>query len=836
MAANIDNMSEPRQFGPEQELEQLRAKVAQLESAVEQLRSSEAQLRVADNRRLSFLEHTPLAVITFDHSFRVLEWNASAERIFGYSTAEAVGQDGCELLVPAEGRAHVRRVFDELLHQVGGGRSTNDNITRDGKRIRCEWYNTPLFDSDGNVTGVSSMAHDVTDEEAFELAIRQSEGLLRSIIENAPEIVMRIDFEGRVSFINRVAENYTREQVLGSTIFDWVVPEHASILRESIDHVFRTRESVNYQVQEVVNGHWYECRLAPLIDGDNEVSHLVIICLDIHERKLQEENLRQSREALVQSEAMFRILAQNVPGVVYLCRNDERYSMLFLNDAIEALVGIPATEFLNDRASFTELFHPDDAMVIPPTVNAALARRSPYHLTYRLRRPDGSYIWAEEYGQGVFDSAGKLQFLEGTIFDVTAKRAAVEALHRSKEELEDQVQARTQQLRMANRLLRGDYQRQLDLLRDLKTSEERFRIMCDANPAPVIIARLSDSEIIYANDRVVELVGMPKESILGRKTIDFYQDLSDRQHVRETLLRERQLRSYEIQVRRADGKLLWLSFFMQVLDLPEGPCVLAIMIDVTARREYEQRLDSERRLLKRLLVMHERDRQLVAYEIHDGFVQDVTGAILHLQASSRKINPDDIAQKDLNKGIDILRGAIDEARRLIDGLQPGVLEEQGVVEGVRYLAQQTERMHGIPVELQIEVQFDRLAPAVEQAIYRIVQEGLSNIVKHSKSPRARVVLSQRRDALVIKVEDWGVGFDTLTTKSRRYGLTGIRDRARLLNGKAKIRSEPGMGTRLRVKLPINDILIPDYWQIPKLGDDDSSSGIGPITDDSDDAT
>jgi PAS domain S-box-containing protein len=357
--------------------------------------------------------------------------------------------------------------------------------------------------------------------------------------------------------------------------------------------------------------------------------------------------------------------------------------------------------------------------------------------------------------------------------------------------------------------------------------------MCDSNPAPVTIARFSDGEIIYANQRMAELVGRPPETLVGRKTTEFYENVADREIVRGILQRQQLLQDYELPLRHPDGRLLWVNVSMRMLELSGTQCVLGIMLDVTERRSYAERLKSERRLLRRLLELNERDRQLIAYEIHDGFVQDVTGAILHLQASVRRIGPDDAAQKDLNKGIEILRGAIDEARRLIDGLQPGVLEEQGVVEGIRYLAQQTERMHEIEVELDIDVSFDRLAPAVEQAIYRIVQEGLNNVVKHSKSPRARVVLSQRVDALVIKVEDWGVGFNTLTTKSRRYGLTGIRDRARLLGGKAKIRSEPGQGTRLRVKLPLNDALLPEGWKQVELTDEDSTSGMVAPSDDSD---
>ena len=94
------------------------------------------------------------------------------------------------------------------------------------------------------------------------------------------------------------------------------------------------------------------------------------------------------------------------------------------------------------------------------------------------------------------------------------------------------------------------------------------------------------------------------------------------------------------------------------------------------------------------------------------------------------------------------------------------------------------------------------------------------------------MLSQREDALVVKVEDWGVGFDPQRVESKRYGLTGIRDRAKLLGGKARIRTRPNEGTLLRIKLPLEDILLPSIWRQPEAesSGDDSSSDWGIETD------
>ena len=132
------------------------------------------------------------------------------------------------------------------------------------------------------------------------------------------------------------------------------------------------------------SGAEYDGRWAILLAG---------VSGDITERKRAEATLRES-------EQRFRLLAENIPGVIYLCANDERYTMLYLNEWVEALTGYPKEEFLKDRISFVELYHPEDAPGIPEQVDRALTERRPFHLTYRLKHRSGEWRWVEEYGVG----------------------------------------------------------------------------------------------------------------------------------------------------------------------------------------------------------------------------------------------------------------------------------------------------------------------------------------------------------------------------------------------------------------------------------------------------
>jgi two-component system NtrC family sensor kinase len=143
------------------------------------LESTQSKEAEAERQKLvAILHKTPLAVIEWDTQFRVKEWNLSAQRIFGYTREEALGCS-FEFIVPESARKHVDRVTAQLLTQQGGSESVNENITKDGRTIICEWYNTPILDGDGKVMSVCSMALDITQRKQAEAAVQESEAQLR---------------------------------------------------------------------------------------------------------------------------------------------------------------------------------------------------------------------------------------------------------------------------------------------------------------------------------------------------------------------------------------------------------------------------------------------------------------------------------------------------------------------------------------------------------------------------------------------------------------------------------------------------------------------------------
>jgi len=217
----------------------------------------------------------------------------------------------------------------------------------------------------------------------------------------------------------------------------------------------------------------------------------------------------------------------------------------------------------------------------------------------------------------------------------------------------------------------------------------------------------------------------------------------------------------------------------------------------------EQTVQKEQRLLRHLLDLQERDRKLIAYEIHDGLAQQLAGAQMAFQSLRhwQDRDPDEV-QHQVNQALGLLDQSLTEVRRLIGGLRPPILDELGIVAAIDYLVHEVQSREGVQAEFAHKTGFKRLAAPLEAVIFRIVQESLTNACRHSQTDKIRVKLVEHDDGVRVEVRDWGVGFDPEQVEQNRFGLQGIRERARLFGGRATIDAAPGRGTRIAVELPL----------------------------------
>lgn len=192
---------------------------------------------------------------------------------------------------------------------------------------------------------------------------------------------------------------------------------------------------------------------------------------------------------------------------------------------------------------------------------------------------------------------------------------------------------------------------------------------------------------------------------------------------------------------------------------------------------------------ERGLVTHAEARARIARELHDGVGQSLTAARVHLQVGSTEA------------AIRALDLATDELRRAVDELRPAGLDGATLVEALRALAEQVGQAGGLAVEVDLPEPLSPVPPEVELACYRIVQEALSNVVRHAAAAHARVVLAPRRGRLEIEIEDDGVG---LGDAPRGAGLSGMADRVAELGGTFAAGPARPRGTRVFATLRVEE--------------------------------
>ena len=262
----------------------------------------------------------------------------------------------------------------------------------------------------------------------------------------------------------------------------------------------------------------------------------------------------------------------------------------------------------------------------------------------------------------------------------------------------------------------------------------------------------------------------------------------------------------EIWVRRSSQpKLTILSVNAAPLQNANGLVLggVAVFRDVTRQKQLERQLRVERDTLKKLLEAREQERTLLAYDLHDGLLQDIVGAemiLSGLQAQCEGFAPS--AAQELSKASDSLRRAVREGRRIISGMQPMIVDDHNLVEALAALVDDFSRDTSMQIEFVHFTHKSQVSRQIQATLFRILQESLTNAIRHSETKNIVVLLTELPAAIQLEIRDWGIGFDPKHLPKRGVGLRSIRDRTRLFGGRCRILSRSEHGTRIVVRFPL----------------------------------
>jgi len=344
---------------------------------------------------------------------------------------------------------------------------------------------------------------------------------------------------------------------------------------------------------------------------------------------------------------------------------------------------------------------------------------------------------------------------------------------------------------------------------DAETAEGRFRLLVDGVRDYAFYMLDRAGRVESWNAGAERLKGYTADEIIGQHVELFYPPEEARQGAPGRALERAATEGRTVEEGwriRKDGSRFWAEGLITAVRDPHGRFVgySVVTHDVTERRRHAE---VRARLLEQVTAAQEEEQRRLARELHDETGQSLTSLLVGLRTLADAPTLATVREQvsELRR---VTARTLDEVRRLARGLRPGVLDELGLVPAIEQLAVDHTQLHSIAVEVSaVGFGTERLPAAVEAALYRVIQEALTNAAKHSGARTVHVVLQRRREVVQAIVSDDGCGFDveaTLRTPAARahLGLHGMRERAALLGGTVTFESTPGEGTTIYVRVPV----------------------------------
>jgi two-component system, NarL family, sensor histidine kinase UhpB len=457
---------------------------------------------------------------------------------------------------------------------------------------------------------------------------------------------------------------------------------------------------------------------------------------------------------------------------------DEEGNIVFVNPFMARLYGAQRPEDVIGN-HISRYYPPDYIPRRKREILPALRRGEPWQGEQRLVFPDGQLHPTIHTVFPVLDANGDFYRTAVVITDIT-------------------------ELRQAEAALRQSYE-------DLRKSEERYDLVVRGAGVGVWDWDLLTGKVYYSS-RWKELLGYDEDEI-GEGVEEWASRLHP--HEREWIIQAQDdffagpdmTASVEYRLRHRNGSYRWIVAHVLVVRDPAGKVIRLVGShgDITNRKLAEEQVRKEERALRRMVQASDHERRLITYELHDGVAQQVMGAKMLLGSlKTQTAQLPKIAADAYDEGMEALSRAAFELRRVMNWLRTPVLDKFGVADAIDDVAAQLRLLPETPpIEYHQAVAFERLEPTLENSLFRIAQEAMTNACRHSRSEKIQVQLVQDGDQVTLEVRDWGIGFDPQTVARNCFGLDGIRERVRILGGELMIASRPGEGTVIRATFPLN---------------------------------
>ena len=607
-------------------------------------------------------------------------------------------------------------------------------------------------------------------EETFTEAQKYAE----SIVETIREPLLVLDSDLRVLSANRsFYESFkvTPNETIGNLIYDlgnrqWDIPSLRTLLEDILP---KNNKFDNYEVEHVFSsiGHKIMLLNARRIIRKEIGSQMILLAIEDITKHRQLEIL------LSESEERYRRLFETADDGILLLEKREG-NITHANPAITKMLGYTKEECIGKKLKDIglSLVVDDIKMILQELDKNSII----YYDNVLVQTKVGQTFYADIY------MVDRARLIQCNIRNISARKAAQEAL---------------------------------------RESEERFRLITETMTEVFWIADVPIEKMLYVNPAY--------ELVWGRSCKSFYENPrsfldavhpEDLERVLATLEIEKggQPFDHKYRITRPDGSIRWIWDRGFPTQDKSGKVIryVGVAADITERKRTEEALtESEKRLRSlssQLLVAQEKERKLIAQEIHDSIGASLAATKFKVEDVITKVGENrPETRAALGSILPMLQEVIQEARRIQMALRPSILDDLGILATISWFCREFESIHShINIRQEINIEESKVPDSLKTVIYRVLQEAMNNIAKHSKADRINLLLRKMDGAIELGIEDNGEGFDPEEAlarigTNRGFGLSSMRERAELSGGSFSIKSSKGAGTVIKAMWPIEQL-------------------------------
>jgi len=691
------------------------------------------------------------------------------EKIIGMTTFKLVKQQDVAQKV-RDLDLEVMRTGKPVLNQLvkwSGFRSNNE--------IRVLSSKLPFYDSDGNIIGTISYIVDVEDRVCAEEKLAESEKHYRLLFDSIDEgfCIIEVLFDKdkkpvdyRFIEVNGSFEKQTGlSDALGRRMRE-LAPHHEEHWFEIYGKVALTGEPVRFTNRAAQLGRWYD--VYAFRYGEPESNQVAILFNDISERKHSEAQAEESEH--LQSELLEKFNeAQHVASIGSWDWN-LKTNVVWWSDETYRIFGVNPQDFVPGFETNARFIHPDDLDAYRKAFDHSIQTGALLDCEFRLIAGDGALKFCNARGKCLFDKYGQGFRFTGTIIDHTQRQESAFALIKSEE-------------------------RYCSLFENMHEGFAYCKMIFN-NDFPVDFIYLS------TNQKFEKLTGL--KDVVGKKVTEVIPGFPETNPELVALYGRVALTA---QPEQTESYLPLLDMWLSISVYSDKKDFFYVVFDVITERKFAEEKNMQSyeqltQLYKHLSEVREEERAYISREIHDELGQALTALKIDLSWTLEQSFLKPGVSRKIETMLQVVNNTIKNVQRISSDLRPGMLDDLGLAPAIEWYADEFEKRTGVKCSLDLEeVQLDD--PKKNLAMFRILQEALTNVIRHAKAENVDIKLCIQEEEVHLTVYDDGIGMPKEKMDSRdSLGLRGMSERIRQFHGRFEIASQINEGTTLNITIPI----------------------------------